>query len=85
MYLGGGLVWSYFESTFSKLTFSPIAKSYEPTLSSSDFSLSSPYNIELLDTRKTTPGLRLFEKFAVAVGGGTNHRFSLKNAIMISP
>ena len=45
--------------------------------------ITSPYNIELLDTRKTTPGLRLFEKFAVAVGGGTNHRFSLKNAIMI--
>tara|TARA_Y100000590_G_C15587076_1_gene964550 strand:- start:353 stop:1207 length:855 start_codon:yes stop_codon:yes gene_type:complete len=42
-----------------------------------------PYDIELLDTRKTTPGLRMFEKFAVAVGGGTNHRFSLKDAVMI--
>ena len=41
------------------------------------------YNIELLDTRKTTPGLRMFEKFAVAVGGGTNHRFSLEDAVMI--
>lgn len=41
------------------------------------------YNIELLDTRKTTPGLRLFEKFAVTVGGGMNHRFSLKEAVMI--
>ena len=39
--------------------------------------------IELLDTRKTTPGLRLFEKFAVAVGGGTNHRFNLSSAIML--
>ena len=38
--------------------------------------------IELLDTRKTTPGLRLFEKFAVVVGGGTNHRFNLSSAIM---
>ena len=42
-----------------------------------------PYNIQLLDTRKTTPGLRAFEKFAVCVGGGTNHRFSLKDAVMI--
>jgi len=39
--------------------------------------------IELLDTRKTTPGLRLFEKFAVVVGGGTNHRFSLSSSIML--
>lgn len=39
--------------------------------------------IELLDTRKTTPGLRLFEKFAVVVGGGTNHRFNLSSAIML--
>ena len=42
-----------------------------------------PYKIQLLDTRKTTPGLRTFEKFAVCVGGGTNHRFSLKDAVMI--
>ena len=41
------------------------------------------YNIQLLDTRKTTPGLREFEKYAVFVGGGTNHRFSLKEAVMI--
>jgi nicotinate-nucleotide pyrophosphorylase (carboxylating) len=40
-------------------------------------------NIQLLDTRKTTPGLREFEKFAVCVGGGTNHRFSLKEAVVI--
>jgi len=39
--------------------------------------------IELLDTRKTTPGLRLFEKFAVAVGGGTNHRFNLSSSVML--
>ena len=39
--------------------------------------------VQLLDTRKTTPGLRRFEKFAVYVGGGTNHRFSLKDAVMI--
>ena len=45
--------------------------------------ITNRHNIELLDTRKTTPGLRLFEKFAVTIGGGTNHRFSLKDAVMI--
>ena len=40
-------------------------------------------NIQLLDTRKTTPGLRRFEKYAVYIGGGINHRFSLKDAVMI--
>ena len=39
--------------------------------------------MSLLDTRKTTPGLRLFEKFAVVVGGGTNHRFNLASAVML--
>tara|TARA_B100000965_G_scaffold8180_1_gene6334 strand:- start:6028 stop:6882 length:855 start_codon:yes stop_codon:yes gene_type:complete len=43
----------------------------------------APHNIQLLDTRKTTPGLRVFEKYAVFIGGGTNHRFSLKEAAMI--
>ena len=37
----------------------------------------------LLDTRKTTPGMRLFEKYAVKVGGGTNHRFNLTDGILI--
>lgn len=40
-------------------------------------------NIKLLDTRKTTPGLRIFEKYAVLVGGGTNHRFGLNEAVLI--
>ena len=35
------------------------------------------------DTRKTTPGLRLFEKYAVHVGGGRNHRMGLYDAILI--
>ena len=39
--------------------------------------------IQLLDTRKTTPGLRRFEKYAVFIGGGTNHRYSLKDGVMI--
>jgi len=37
----------------------------------------------ILDTRKTTPTLRMLEKYAVAVGGGTNHRMGLFDAVMI--
>lgn len=40
-------------------------------------------NIKILDTRKTTPGLRLFEKYAVTCGGGFNHRFCLASGILI--
>ena len=39
--------------------------------------------IQILDTRKTTPGLRLFEKYAVSCGGGKNHRFGLFDAVLI--
>jgi nicotinate-nucleotide pyrophosphorylase (carboxylating) len=38
---------------------------------------------QLLDTRKTTPNFRLLEKWAVAIGGGTNHRFGLYDLIML--
>lgn len=37
----------------------------------------------ILDTRKTTPGLRLLEKYAVKMGGGENHRFSLSDMVML--
>jgi nicotinate-nucleotide pyrophosphorylase (carboxylating) len=37
----------------------------------------------ILDTRKTAPGLRLLDKYAVAAGGGTNHRMGLHDAVMI--
>jgi nicotinate-nucleotide pyrophosphorylase (carboxylating) len=37
----------------------------------------------IADTRKTTPGLRLFERYAVRCGGGHNHRFSLSDAVMV--
>ena len=37
----------------------------------------------IMDTRKTTPGLRVFEKYAVATGGGTNHRFGLYDQALI--
>ncbi|MDB5100169.1 MAG: nadC [Cyanobacteria bacterium RYN_339] len=39
--------------------------------------------VQLVDTRKTTPGLRLLEKYAVRVGGGRNHRYGLADAVMI--
>ena len=39
--------------------------------------------IKILDTRKTTPGLRLFEKYAVSVGGGYNHRLNLSEGLLI--
>ncbi len=38
---------------------------------------------KLLDTRKTTPNMRLFEKYAVKVGGATNHRYNLTDGILI--
>lgn len=38
---------------------------------------------KLLDTRKTTPNMRVFEKYAVKVGGGTNHRYNLSDGILI--
>ena len=39
--------------------------------------------VQILDTRKTTPGLRSFEKYAVSCGGGKNHRFGLYDAVLI--
>ena len=38
---------------------------------------------KVVDTRKTTPGLRILEKYAVRVGGGYNHRFSLSDGVLI--
>ncbi len=39
--------------------------------------------VRITDTRKTTPGLRMLEKYAVLVGGGSNHRFNLADGVMI--
>lgn len=44
--------------------------------------LNSPYT-KICDTRKTTPGLRMLEKYAVRCGGGHNHRFGLYDGVMI--
>jgi len=41
------------------------------------------YNVDITDTRKTTPGLRVLEKYAVRMGGGLNHRGSLGAAVLI--
>jgi len=40
-------------------------------------------NTMLLDTRKTTPNLRILEKYAVKIGGGNNHRFNLSDGVML--
>jgi len=42
-----------------------------------------PLPVRILDTRKTTPGLRMLEKYAVRVGGGHNHRFNLADGVLI--
>lgn len=41
------------------------------------------YKTKLLDTRKTTPNMRVFEKYAVKVGGGNNHRYNLSDGVLI--
>ncbi|MTI71290.1 MAG: carboxylating nicotinate-nucleotide diphosphorylase [Firmicutes bacterium] len=40
-------------------------------------------NVKITDTRKTTPNLRIIEKYSVKVGGGYNHRYNLSDAVMI--
>ena len=42
-----------------------------------------PWGTQILDTRKTTPGLRVFEKYSVLCGGGVNHRFALYDRILM--
>jgi len=41
------------------------------------------YPVRITDTRKTTPGLRMLEKYAVRVGGGYNHRFNLSDGVLV--
>jgi len=42
-----------------------------------------PYNASVTDTRKNTPGFRIFEKYAVMIGGARMHRFNLSDCVMI--
>ncbi len=46
-------------------------------------SLLEESGIRLLDTRKTTPNMRIFEKYAVKVGGGYNHRYNLSDGVLL--
>ena len=42
-----------------------------------------PCSVKILDTRKTTPGMRILEKYAVRMGGGYNHRMGLYDMVMV--
>lgn len=53
------------------------------TLTNKYVKLVSHTKAKIIDTRKTTPGLRQLEKYAVTVGGGFNHRFNLSDGILI--
>ncbi len=53
------------------------------TLTKEYVDLASPFRVKILDTRKTTPNLRILEKYAVRVGGGLSHRFGLDSGILI--
>ena len=53
------------------------------TLTREYVDLASPFGVKILDTRKTTPNLRVLEKYAVKIGGGLNHRFGLDSGILI--
>jgi nicotinate-nucleotide pyrophosphorylase (carboxylating) len=53
------------------------------TLTNEYVSRAAPHEVEILDTRKTTPGLRPLEKYAVRAGGGKNHRLGLYDAVLI--
>lgn len=53
------------------------------TLTQQYVNLVKDYSVRIVDTRKTTPGLRGLEKYAVRMGGGFNHRFGLYDAAMI--
>ena len=48
-----------------------------------DLARTKSETVRIVDTRKTTPGLRYLEKYAVRIGGGYNHRYSLSDAVLI--
>ena len=53
------------------------------TLTKKYVDLASSFGVKIFDTRKTTPNLRLLEKYAVRIGGGFNHRFGLDSGVLI--
>ena len=53
------------------------------TMTATYIDVLSDYNTKILDTRKTVPGLRLLDKYAVTMGGGKNHRIGLYDMVLI--
>jgi nicotinate-nucleotide pyrophosphorylase (carboxylating) len=53
------------------------------TLTQKMVQLCQPSKVKITDTRKTTPGLKILEKYAVRAGGGANHRFNLADGVLI--
>lgn len=53
------------------------------TLTSKHVKAVEGFSVKILDTRKTAPGLRILDKYAVSVGGGVNHRFGLYDGVLI--
>ncbi len=53
------------------------------TLTARLVAMAEPYGVAVMDTRKTTPGMRVLEKYAVSMGGGTNHRQGLFDGVII--
>lgn len=53
------------------------------TYTNSIASLLEGSKVKLLDTRKTTPNMRIFEKYSVKVGGGYNHRYNLSDGVLL--
>jgi nicotinate-nucleotide pyrophosphorylase (carboxylating) len=53
------------------------------TLTARLVAMAAPRGVRIMDTRKTTPGLRVLEKYAVSMGGGTNHRVGLYDGVII--
>ena len=53
------------------------------TLTNKYAKIIKPYDVQLLDTRKTRPQLRVFEKYATRIGGAVNHRMGLDDSLMI--
>lgn len=53
------------------------------TITAKYVEIAKPFAVRILDTRKTTPGLRMFEKYSVAIAGGQNHRYNLSSGVLI--
>jgi nicotinate-nucleotide pyrophosphorylase (carboxylating) len=85
----GDIVATIFGSVFSVLKAERVALNFLQRLSgiasqtAQYIAKTHGFIVSITDTRKTTPGLRLLEKYAVRMGGGQNHRFHLGDGILI--